>query len=190
MGDNLEEVQTLPFNEVPATGYNCESDLQNLTKRVKRLELLAYLIILMVGVSIMLPLTRQSTSSVGASDNKQQKELPASVDTTELISKIQQAYNDNDDEMLYSYFGDYARARITKEEISKTIDGIRPGLGKLNDVKYSNYTYLGHQDGADWFNIIYVGEYDSGPGSVEVSIRVVDNKYDFVGFQFKLGQNL
>lgn len=185
----VEEAQTLPVKEELTTGYNCESDLQNLTKRVKRLELLTYLIILLVGLSIILPFTRDFASSPVPTSNKEEnKALPGNVDTSTLTEKLQEAFNNSDYDTMYSCFGDYAKARISKEQLSQTINRLRPGLGKLNIVRYSDYNYLGNQDNADWYRIRYMGDYDAGPGSVELTVRVYGESWELTGVIFKLGQ--
>lgn len=106
--------------------------------------------------------------------NEANKTLPASLDKTELITKVKEAYNSQDAEQLYNIFGERAKQQISTDSIKKAFEKLTPMLGKLNEAKFNKYEYLGNQEGLDCFKLTYDGIYDEGNGEIFVTI-IVDN---------------
>lgn len=169
---------SLENNEDLINRCNCESDIRSLVKRVKRLEILAYIITFLIALSIIVPLTKDNINK--------QKALPANIDTLNIIQNLQAAYNNKDNEKLYNILGDYAKSKVSYEQMVKALSPTTDTLGKMTSVTFSNYTYMGNTEGADWYLLKYAGVYESGSGSVDVTIRVVNGNWEITAYYFRV----
>lgn len=175
-----EHAIELPEEE-PFIGYNCQSDLNELNKRVKRIEFLVYVAIVLALAAVIILLINRP-----AANQSSQKVLPNDVNTEQIVNSLKDAYNENDNHKLYDLMGDYAKTSVSFEQTQKTMDAIRPGFGKLNSVKYKGYTYQGSDNTGEYFLVQYLGEYDAGPGSLTLTIRVAGDQWELVGFNFNM----
>ncbi|MEN6348748.1 MAG: hypothetical protein ABFD08_05030 [Syntrophomonas sp.] len=165
-------------NEEISTSYDYSNDIKKISKRVKRIEILSCVIVMLVALSIALPYVRNVIN---------QKVLPSEIDTTALIKNIQEAYNsENGGERIYTILGDWSKSRVSYDQTVKTFSSTTKTLGKLTDVRFNNYQYKGNNEGADWFILNYAGLYEAGSGKVDVNIRIVDGKWEIAGVFFNV----
>jgi hypothetical protein len=200
MSDNHNKDEAIYANENEGEGYSNRpngnsaeskfaSEVHFLKKKIKRIELLNYISIIMITAllvfSFMSGFKASSTNQINDI-----KELPKSLNkavANEIINEIKENYNNRDSKELYNLMGEYMKTMLTLEEFDKSLSQLEI-LGNLNNASYTHYDFLEHRDGADWFVLNYIAKYENGDGKATVSIRAVGDEYEIVGFRFNVDQ--
>ncbi len=144
------------------------------------------LLVSILGVSLI----NNPKSNTEVVQTSTQNALPSKLNNAEiesLAAEVVEAYNSKDLDRLYSTFGPFAQTMVTIEELEANLSQIMV-LGTLEKYSYSHYDYLGDDDGADWYSLNYVAKYSAGNGTLKISIRVVDDEWEIVGFFFNIDQ--
>ncbi len=194
MDENNNQIEVLS-NEVSKEQkvVKSDGDLTPLYKKVKRLEILSIISILLLAGLLVFNITAVNRSGA-TSEIASQKALPEGVDNNaanKIINEIKDAYNAQDNDRLYNVMGEFAKTLISKEEFYKTMEQVSI-LGKLESASYTHYTYLENSDGADFFQLNYIAKYQAGNGKALVTIRANEEGWEVVGFRFNVDniQNL
>ena len=156
-----------------------------LLNRIKRVEILSIIsIILLIGVLVVSFVNNRGPVPQVSSA----KALPSSIDkavANRIITDIKDAYNSGDINKTYNLMGEYAKTLVSIEDFEKSLEQMKI-LGKMENASYTHYTYLQQKEGADWYILNYVTTYEAGAGNATVTIRVVDNSWEIVGFRFNV----
>ncbi|WP_432664615.1 hypothetical protein R9X47_00060 [Wukongibacter baidiensis] len=161
-------------------------DKRTILKRIKKLEVLNYIIILLLGIMIISNFFNFRTP---VADEKNEKELPSIINKearNNLINEVKKYYNNDEREKFYNVLGDYAKTFISYEEFKVNIKRINDFAGKIHNATYTHYEYLGNQDSADLFNLKYAAKFDNGNGTIRLTIMVKNNEWELNGFRFDI----
>lgn len=174
---------------------NCENkegqlEFERIKKRVKRIEIVSFISLILLVILIGINIVSIGSQVEPTQNNVAIKELPPSLNSTEIkeiASDIQAAYNSGDSNKMYAMLGDYAQTLVTLEEMTETMSGLKL-LGNLEKASYSYSEFLGNKEGADWFNLHYVAKYENGSGTLRITLRIVDDNWEVVGFHMNVEQ--
>lgn len=183
MNSEINTNQVMKSNIMPKEENKSNKDYM-LQKRIKRVEILNYIIIVLLG--ILLISNFFYFSDMPSSQNMDEKSLPKTLNkaaANKIIQDIQQNFNNNDNLKLYNVMGDYAQTLISYDDFQESLKKISM-FGSLQNASYTNYSFIQHKDGFDWFVLNYVAKYETGYGSATVTIIVKGNEWEVVGFRF------
>ncbi|HEX9059548.1 MAG TPA: hypothetical protein VF941_05155 [Clostridia bacterium] len=184
----VDEVQKESSNNADNESIFIKS-FEGLLKKVKRLEILNYIVLVLLFVSMafnFIGMTRDFGHSSTNTENR--KQLPKNLDkvaANKIINEIKQYYNEDDEEKLYNFLGEYAKTLVSFDEFKKSMSSLKM-LGKISSASFTDYTYLENRNGADWFTLNYVAKYENGNGNAAVSIKASGDEWEVAGFKFNV----
>lgn len=190
--NNEEQIETSIAGDKDSSSQETkESILVPMKKRLKRLEVMN--IVLLVLVSVLVygtfnPPIKEPTHVDQVQG--EQKMLPSSLSTSKLeviAQEFSKAYNSGDNNELYKTLGPFAQTLISKDDLADRVGALRI-LGDIEKTAYSHYEFLGYKEGADWFSLNYIAKYSNGDGTLKINIRVVDDQWQVVGFYLNVDQ--
>lgn len=155
-----------------------------LKKKIKRIELFSGISLVLI-ILLLLITINNITKNVPEAELSDSNTLPQSINTVvvkQIVKNIEERYNSQNIESLYDILGEYAQTHITLEDFTTTMDGIKV-IGLIEDVSYSHVEFLGTENGAEWYNLHYLARYEAGKGNLKVSLRVVNDEWQVVGFR-------
>lgn len=186
---NLEETSDVLESEsmrVPEKNYT------DILKRVKRIEIINYISIAMIFILIIVSFTTilLLNNTSGVENPSTQVKLPKELNkhkANEIIDDIIEYFNNGEEQKLYNIMGDYTKTLLSFDEFQDTFSQMQI-LGKVESASYTHYEFIQHAKGGNWFTLFYVANYEKGKGNATVTIRVVDNEWEIIGFRFNIGQ--
>jgi len=187
------EEKDVVFNETKIRDANDFGvDSIKLEKKIKKVEILNYIILLLLVSILVVNLIIMSRGTLTTVNNTTQtsseKTLPKTIDKVvadKMINEIKNYYNNGENTKLYNVMGDYARTYVSYGDFEKSLSQIKM-LGKMISASYINYSFSQNRDGADWFILNYAAKYEKGDGNATITIMVNGNEWQIAGFRFNV----
>lgn len=161
-------------------------------KRIRRIEIIVFVILTLVVVNFITALLGNSnTSKAEVAEVQKTKELPSEITREYLdkvVYKVKTDFNRSNWEGVYDIFGEYSKAQFSVNEVSQEFSKLKTAIGNINTYAYSHYVYEGDGNSAEWFEIHYKCRFDNGKGNIKVSTRTADNVTEVVGLVINLDE--
>lgn len=157
-------------------------------KRIKRIEIVVLLILVLTLINLFSPYLREIISSKEEIEVLT-KELPSDLTKEYLnktVYKIKTDFNNSDFESLFNIFGDFAKAQLSIKDVEREFVKLTPVTGNIGTYAFSHYTYEGFSENAEWFYIYYKCKFKNGKGTIKVSFRTVDDVSEITGVNINL----
>lgn len=168
--------------------YVSKSEFNKLYKKIKRIEIMSVVGLIFLVVILAMSFVNQPESINTVVEGSSEKKLPSTLNKSEidaLGNEVVEIYNAGDYVGLYYVLGDYAQTLVPIEDFKKSMDGIKV-LGKIQKYSFSHHKFEGTDDGADWYTINYIANYDMGNGKLQLTLRVTGDEWEVAGMHMEV----
>jgi len=160
--------------------------------RLKRIEILLIIFIILTSASLIAPIFKNKTNSIAMSEEVvNSKELPTDLNkkaVDKIIYEIKMQFNHANWGGMHGIYGEYAKVQLSPKQIEDEFKKMKVIVGGISSYTYSHYKYDGKGDHADWFEFHYKCQFDSGKGTIKVSTRTVDNVSEVTGINITVDE--
>lgn len=159
-------------------------------KRIKRIEIVVFLTLLLVLINFLRPyMQNMDFLSSEINEIEETKDLPpdlAKENLNKIAYKVKIDFNRSDWDELYNVLGEFAKAQLSPADVKEGFYKLKSAVGKIETYAYSHYVYEGFSDDADWFEIHYKCRFENGKGTIKISTRTVDQVSEVIGLNIVL----
>lgn len=146
-------------------------------------------IIILLAVNIFISVNRGGKAFSRQDPQQYGNEMTkvfSSQERDAAVTKLINAYNQDNYREFYAVMGDFAKSKLTYQDVVADIQKVKLVFGNVSKFTFSNYGFDGERDGVSWIRFIYKATFDKGPGQIRINVRYSNDKWEMVGFKYNL----